>query len=151
MTFGAFRVQRQKSMREYVKMTFLCWDSIYSCLKRFENSLNSLFCLFPNPISNQFPIFSHSSRLAAAPSGPLSGGRKTGRQAIAYSLDVGPVPGLETECLISILLAASNCPIFKSNLTLGSTGWGPLSFFSVGIKTFLFFERRLLEKKEKQS
>lgn len=48
-----------------------------------------------------------------------------------------PVPRPETECLISILQAASNGPIFKSIFTLGSTGWGPLSFFSMRIKAFL--------------
>lgn len=47
----------------------------------FEKFLNSFFCFSSYPISNQFPIFSHSSLLAAAPLGPFSGPRKAGREA----------------------------------------------------------------------
>lgn len=62
------------------------------------------------------------------------------RQASScLALDASPVPSLETECLISILQAASNGPILKSIVTLRSTGWGPLSFFSMGIKKNVFF------------
>lgn len=47
----------------------------------FEKFLNSFLCFSSYPISDQFPIFSHSSLLAAAPSGPFSGPRKAGREA----------------------------------------------------------------------
>ena len=103
----------------------------------FEESEIHSPAFSPYPISNQSPIFQHSSRLAAAPSGPLFGWRKTGRQSVACSADASPF-SCWRECLSSMFQAASRGPPLKKHPDTWSRGWGPLSLFSGRIKTFFF-------------
>lgn len=128
------------SAREERKIIFLCRDASYICLTR-EYLKILKFILLPFSLS-YFKSISYF--LTFLPAGScsfwaLSGRRKTGRQAVACSTDASPVPLLETQCLISILQAASNGSHLKKHLHTWVHRLGSPVFLFNGIKSFFFF------------
>lgn len=107
----------------------------------FEKLWNSCLRFFSSPISNQFPIFSHSAPLAAAPLGPFSGPKKAGGEAHSC-LFSGCQPCSQAGDRMSNLhiISSFQLPVFFffKHLHTRSTGWGLLSFFSVGVHTVFF-------------
>lgn len=107
---------------------------------------------FSSPISNQFPIFSHSAPLAAAPLGPFSGPKKAGGEAHSC-LFRGCQPCSQAGDGMSNLHIISSFQLpgffFLSIFTLGPQAGDPCLSFQWESTPFFFFfggELRPLQK-----
>lgn len=106
----------------------------------FEKFLNSFLCFFSYPISNQFPIFSHSSLLAAAPLGPFSGPRKAGGEARSCLFSWCQPCSQAGDRMSNLhIISSSQLPGFlKSIFTLGRQAGDSCLSFHWEFKQFFF-------------
>lgn len=102
----------------------------------FGKVFDSFLCLFPGPISNPFPILSHSSRLAAVLPGLYLA---RGRRAAAVSSSAHARPCSQAGDGMSNLHITSSFqrPHLQKHLHTWVRRLGSLSFFSMRIKAFL--------------